>query len=325
MNYSNNRIVKQIISGLLIVLGCSPVLGEMGGGYAGAPFRYGTNAREIALSNALVADWNPGFRQLSNPAAVTTTPGFEVGTSLFSLSLDRSIQVISVAKPLPPKGAAALSYFRSGTANITGRDLQGNITETLQVSDSYGMLSFGLIFTPSFRAGLNLKALFNNLNGDLSGKGIAFDLGFLYTPVRNLTFGGKLANLSGATTWNNDGRSVEEKLPVEYALGFRFAPRSDLHLLGQYQGLIAGGHAAEGEFRMGIESQLVEQVFFRGGLSAGSTASASGTKKFNLDYSLGFGIVYPLWKLKDLQFDYAVDPGNQGEGLSHLVSFSFVL
>ncbi len=324
MNYRYD-LIKKTLAGLLLLMLWNLGLGAMGGGYAGAPFRYGSNAREIALSNALVADWNPGFRQLSNPAAVTTTPGFEVGTSLFSLSLDRSIQVISVAKPLPPKGAAALSYFRSGTGNITGRDQQGNITGTLQVQDGYGMLSFGLIFNPALRVGLNLKALFNDIDGDLRGKGIALDFGFLYTPVSKLTIGGKLANLAGATTWNSDGRSVEEKLPVEFALGFSFVPRSDLRVLGQYQGLTAGGNAAEGNFRMGLESQLFERVFFRGGVSAGSMTSAAGTKKFNLDYSLGFGIVYPLWKLKDLQFDYAVDPGNQGEGISHLMSFSFVL
>ncbi len=325
MKNVKTKILRLVLPVALILVGCSMGFGEMGGGYAGAPYRYGSNAWEIALSRALISDWNPGFRQLSNPAAVTTVRGLEMGTSLFSLSLDRSIQVISFAKQLPPKGAAAISYFRSGTGNITGRDLQGNITETLDVHDSYGMLSFGLILNPELRAGINLKAMFNDINGDLSGKGIAFDVGLLYTANPRLTLGFKLANLAGSTTWNNNGKTVEEKLPTEYALGFSYAPRSDLRLLGQYEGLKAQGHSMEGEFRLGLETLQFEKIFFRGGLTAGNTASTSGKKKFNLDYTLGFGIVYPIWKLNDLHFDYALDPGKQGEGISHLMSFSFVL
>ncbi|MFQ6611435.1 MAG: hypothetical protein ACE5D7_11670, partial [Fidelibacterota bacterium] len=149
---------------------------EFGGGYAGAGYRYGSDARGISLGNAMVAEMNRGFHQFGNPALLIFTSKKEGGLSFMSMSLDRSIQAAVINFELPPGAAAGLAFFRTATRNIQGRDLMGFPTETFSASDKLAMLSFTRSFTKRFSTGLSLKAVFSSLPGGLDAKGIAFDL-----------------------------------------------------------------------------------------------------------------------------------------------------
>ena len=59
---------------------------DYAGGYAGSSFRYGTNAREVSLSNSLVASNNSGFDGFINPAILGFSKGKHIGSSMFFLS-----------------------------------------------------------------------------------------------------------------------------------------------------------------------------------------------------------------------------------------------
>ena len=54
-------------------------------GTPGASYHYGTNARQIALSNSLIASYNTGYNPFTNPALLGTLSNREYGFSYFSM------------------------------------------------------------------------------------------------------------------------------------------------------------------------------------------------------------------------------------------------
>ena len=134
------------------------------GGSPGSSFNYGTNAREIALSNSMISSYNNGFVAFNNPALLPKVKSNEYGFSYFIMSLDRSVQSISIARPLPPSAGVSLSYYRIGTDNIIQTNSNfGDQLGILNYSQGFGMLSFG-IDLGSLSGGFNFKALFNNMD-----------------------------------------------------------------------------------------------------------------------------------------------------------------
>ena len=133
------------------------LLSDYGGGYAGSGFRFGNNAREISLAGALACEYNSGFNAFSNPAFLYKVKEVEFGSSMFMMSLDRSVQVISISRSLSKRAGTSLSYFRSGTSNISEISYNKNLLNSdLSFSDSYLMLSFG-VGRKNLSIGFNLK------------------------------------------------------------------------------------------------------------------------------------------------------------------------
>ena len=53
------------------------------GGYVGSSYGYGSNARQIALSNSILANHNRGYNALTNPALLGSIKEIEYGFSYF--------------------------------------------------------------------------------------------------------------------------------------------------------------------------------------------------------------------------------------------------
>ena len=64
---------------IIPILIFSLVFSDYAGGYAGATQRLGSSAREIALSNSIVALNNVGFNSFSNPGFIGHTKEYEFG------------------------------------------------------------------------------------------------------------------------------------------------------------------------------------------------------------------------------------------------------
>ena len=71
----------------ILMISSSILLSDYLGGYQGAGYRYGTNARQISLGNAILCDANQGFNAFLNPALLSKTSGVEIGSSYFLMSL----------------------------------------------------------------------------------------------------------------------------------------------------------------------------------------------------------------------------------------------
>jgi len=302
---------RSFIFGLLLL---SVGFSEFGGGYAGASFRYASNARELSLGSAMVAEPNKGFHQLGNPALTMFTRGEEAGISLLSMSLDRSVQVGSVNMILPPRAAIGFSFYRSATDNIGGRDLMGNPVGTFSVSDKMGMLSFSQYVSDHLSVGLNLKAVFNSLPGKLNAQGIGLDLGFVYILSDDVRFGGKIENLAGNTTWKFDsGGTDTEDFPKVFSLGTSVNVQSiQLKLLLQSDTFFIPGQGNESRLNAGVEYSLrsIPSIKLRAGVH-------------NNKPVIGFGLRIKSPGGTAINADYALDPGIENEGASQV--FSLVL
>ena len=290
----------------------------------GSSFRLGASAREISLSNALVANYNPGFNAFSNPALLNKITKAEYGFSLFSLSLDRSIQSFSFAVPLPPIATLGLSMFRSSTNNIQGYDGLGNSTESkYKTYDAYAMASFAIKIKSLF-AGVNFKLFNSKLIDGVHADGIGFDLGLYFEINDKNNIGLKISDMSSKYNWsfdyNNFNQQYEEKHPMYISISHSslvYFSSGDLLILSQVDLFDSNKQ----NMKLGFEYKLVGieyPCYFRIGTKL--------IKNYDLvDYNLTFGFGMPF-KINNMNmmFDYAVDPGIMYQGISHIISFSFL-
>ena len=296
------------------------LFGSYSGGYPGANFNYGSNAKDIALSRSTLSTYNKGFNAFINPALLPQIKNNEYGFSYFFMSLDRSVQTLSISRPLPPSAGVSLSIFSSGTKNILNTNSFGSSIGKLSHSEGYGMLSFGLNFG-ALSGGFNIKAYFNSLDKH-SAKGIGFDVGFLYTKnYTNLAF--KINNLSSGYSWDINANQYEEKIPVNYSLGASYSKFKNLLLSSQINWMtiieepLNSKEKLYSKFHFGAEYLLNYKSTF-------PISIRMGIKELNndLSFSLGFGMPFRIGEKIKLHWDYALDPGMMSEGISHLFSFT---
>ena len=75
------------------------------------------------------------------------------------------------------------------------------------------------------------------------------------------------------------------------------------------------------DFKMGFEyklNHLAQPLYFRGG-----SKMMNNNDFTDYNFTFGFGIPIKLENF-DLVFDYAGDPGLMDQGISHIISFSFL-
>lgn len=307
---------------ILIALTLLRAEGPAIGGYAGAFAQLGADARSAALAGALVADINSGYLAFTNPASLVYVQDREVGLSLMTLPLDRSLQSLSVSTAVPPSAAVSVTYIRAGDDNIQGRNSIGERTEVLAYNDNLIMLSFANRFSNTLSMGLNAKLLYLNL-GEESSRGFAIDLGFLYRHPAGLALALKLQNVTGAYSWKVTA-SPGERLYVDYlplivSSGFRL-PWRHFTFLGQADLVVP--KVKEGDsvyykqpvpvFRGAVEDLLRDRYFIRLGVE-------------NTTLTLGAGLKYSVRKPFDSRVDYSVSLGKTTEGMGHFFSWIFSL
>ncbi len=307
----NRFIITLIVSTFLY--------GEYSGGFPGSNFMYGTNARDVALSGSTISAYNRGYNAFINPSLLSNIKNNEYGFSYFLMSLDRSIQSVSISRPLPPSAGVSLSFFRSGTDNINGTDDFGDSTGNLSNSEGYGMISFGVHNNTNLSAGFNIKTYFNNLD-EYSANGIGFDLGLLYQK-EYINMALKINNLSSGYSWKIDS-NYEEEIPINYAIGFSYHKFKNLLILSQIDFVPIFEDLAKNEkfysrLRFGFEYMI----------DYNKTTPISlrmGMKELNEDvsFSLGFGMPFKIGKNLNLYLDYALDLGVMNEGIGHLFTFT---
>ena len=312
---------------ILIIFLLNILFANYGAGYAGSGFRYGSNAREFSLAGAIIADKTSGFYAFSNPALIQFTTNNSFGISFQKMSLDRSIQVVSFSRKIPPNAGIGASFFQSRTDNIIGRDEMNNHTEEFSSKEIEGIISFGLKFS-DLAVGINIKLLSSNIGKNNNANGIAGDLGLIYKYNNRLYFGALIENMKASYSWkviiDQDERAYEEKIPQFFSLGFVYNIKRWISLFLQQDIILLPNDNVNYRSRLGIEYKLKNKLNFRGGLNQLKGTSLKGAKreKFNLKPTIGAGIPIQIWNKHYLQFDYAFDIGIVDEGFSHLFSFS---
>ena len=299
---------------------------DYGGGYAGSEFRYASNARDMALAGANVANGSEGYFQFSNPAQLPQLKSLGISSSFMSLPLDRSIQTLSISKPLPPFAGIALSIYRSATSDINGRDLMNQFTENLNVSNYMGMLSFGVAPTKKVALGLNVKTFLIKFVDDHSANGIGIDFGLQLTPIDKLVIALKLENMSAKMNWKVDmgdeQRQSVESFPLNLAVGCAYEfSKAKIYF---HQDII---NADDGEnfyrTRMGSEMDLGPINFYVGSYQNRGELTNEYNNHKDLVFTGGFGLNKGNKWVLPLQLNYGFDMGKSGEGIGHMFTINF--
>jgi len=301
-----------ILSLLLITL----MTGQDHSGYAGNYFNNGTDARSIAMGNALTAGTNSSFPAYFNPAGVASTSNRKLLFTNQFLSLDRSQSIISFTAPLPPIGGISIGWIRAGVNDIDGRDLVGNHTDYLNASENAFLISFGIAPAKHIQLGGTVKILQNqlpNIDGNINGNGVGFDLGVIYNVNTNINFALVVKDINSAYQWSNKltddlGRVYKDKFPIQIRSGVQYKI-SSLIVVGDIGSYLIDSELLDLDYRIGTEYSL-NNYFFRFGFR-------------NDRLSFGAGLNYKQFEKFSSLIDYAVviEPV---ASLTHIISYAII-
>jgi hypothetical protein len=284
--------------------------------YAGEFISTGVGARALAMGGAFVALANDVTAGYWNPAGLS-----RINYPEFILMHDSEFGSLvnhdygAVAIPVGTSTSLGLSIIRVGVDDIAdtrnaGVDANGNLTydptQFTRVDPGrvtyFNAADWALYFTYSHRQtetfsyGANVKLIRRDL-AEYSAMGIGFDIGFLYNPFENLSFG---ANLQDITTtlvaWNtgrNDLISPTVKIGSAYfidLLGGRIAPAADFDIRFENRQSASEAHIGpvSFDFHGGMEYEFRNLIALRAGYSDVKQLTLGAgvhLPKLNIDYS----------------------------------------
>lgn len=266
----NRRIFMHILTAAALVAPCCvSVASAQLAGQPGAFGRMGFGARGMAMGNALSAVSTGEIAGYYNPALLPFAASRSGSASMGLLSLDRSLNFLSFAMPLPPKAGLALGIINSGVSNIDGRDSDGEPTGPLRTSENQAFLGFAIRFGPAFSAGVNVKLQYYHLYTDITSTTVGFDFGAYYLLTPELGAAVTLRNVNSRYKWDTGslfgqrGQTTEDLFPQLYTAGLSYR-------LGDSLGVVA----AEIEFsdketilaRAGAEVTILPEFSLRAGI-----------------------------------------------------------
>ena len=301
------------------------IYADYNAGFAGSTYRYENNARAFALSGADIANKSPGFYAFSNPSLLKYVRNSQLGISLQSMSLDRSLQNISYVKKLPPMAGVGISLLRVGTSNIMGRDYENNKIGEFSNYEVQGIISFGISIGAKQAVGINIKTFYSSIAHEIgydeSGRGIGWDIGYLFQLNYNVLLALVIENLNSDYKWNQD--RYKEKLPQILKLGLHYKLQN-LSIYFQEDIVHLNRNYMNYRTRAGLEYDLSNGIYLRGGIKQ-KRALKPISEKYNIfnnfKPSFGVGVPINIWKKHHAYFDYSLDLGIEHEGVGHLFSF----
>lgn len=304
--------IKQII--VVIVLS-NILFSQVYSGYAGNYFHNGTDARSIAMGNALTAGTDLNYPAYFNPAGVASVSNRKLLFTHQFLSLDRRQSVISFTTPLPPVGGISIGWIGAGVNGIDGRDLAGVHTDVLSATEDAFLISFGIAPIQHLQFGGTVKILQNqlpNIDGNIIGKGVGFDFGVLYNFNDNLNLAIVAKNINAGYQWSNkltddSGRIYKDKFPIQIRSGVQYKINSII-IVGDIGSYLAENELLGLDYRIGTEYTYNNNYFLRTGYR-------------NDRLSFGVGFKYHQFDKFTSIFDYAivVEPV---AGLTHVMSYA---
>lgn len=346
-NHEWGRIfLTGIVSTLLLVtlfLGFNPVTAgaEDNPVGSGAILRSGFGARALGMGGAYVAIADDYSAAYWNPAGVTRANSVFLGGMRYDkFGLGLNLNYLSGGLSISKKETSKNSFFTISSLPLLKRlSLSGSYTgfstnvRTLgpggsEIPITYGERSFlgttGLTFPLIGSFGLSAKyynysAPDAGENGqNASASGIGYDLGYLVSPLNNLSLGLAAFDITGTSiAWNNTPTEPTDIIPARYSVGSAYEInvnhwalpkfiKGKLRFAGQY----SFGENVLNKIRGGIEYDL--SLF---ALRAGAIKPESGKAYF----STGAGV-----KVKFFSADVAwvQNSSLEGENVSDTIVFS---
>ncbi len=303
----------------IFVLSTPALIFAQSANYAAEVLTKGVGARPLAMGGAFAAAANDATAAYWNPAGLALIDDIEITTMHATENGLQSYDFINLAFNTQSAGSYALSYMNLGVSGIPFTDNFGNIINPNGTySDQAGLISGGWKLGKQFALGGSVKFLKTDA-ASASAFGVGSDLGFLFKPIKELTFGLVARDYTGGTyiKWSNTPTSPSEALQPSLTLGIAYTqefgkrqslgaapvPVSTLCLDFDANTLYAG--ESLNDYHFGVEYWYRQFVAIRAGFETEGF-------QFNSDYffpSAGIGVWAYLFEI-----DYALvtDPVDNG-------------
>ena len=315
----NNKFAKLVnVSLLLLVLFFSQSLAVQN--LIGTdPTYIGVGARPLGMGKAYVAVAEDGDTVFMNPAGVARalTPKL---TSMYSNLLnDVNYMVLGGVYPQSKTSALGAGAIINSVDGIDLRDSNGTSIGSAKWGTSLFFLSYGYnLENINLQLGGSLKYFTQGGSGtatieNSSSSGVGFDIGAIYSPNENLSFGASLQNPIGSKLIS--GNNVENILPSNTKIGmaYKMRPFDERRLILALDADIATERPLTLHF--GGEYQLTSNVSIRGGIDQDPSAGEVAT---NPTFGVGFGY-------SGMEFNYAYHPYlGVAEDSTHYFSISYI-
>jgi hypothetical protein len=226
------NISKTLFPVFLLLFGLiSPSLLAQNGGFAGASYRIGYNARGMAMGNAMSAVTSQGAFAFYNPAqAALVLDTRQTDLTVGALKFDRVFQSSGIQLQLPPSAGISFNLMRAGVKDIDGRTVSGYPTGLFTVNEYQLTSNFGIRLSEKLNAGVGLKFSMADYYSMLDNAfTVGVDLGALYRAGEYLNIGFSVKDLFASYSWNaqnlynlDQARDVVNDFPTRIILGLAY-------------------------------------------------------------------------------------------------------
>jgi hypothetical protein len=177
------------------------------------------------------------------------------------------------------------------------------------------IISFGVSPINKLAVGGSVKILQNrlpNLEGNISGNGVGFDLGAIYNFNEDLGFALVVQNINSAYQWSNKidadlGRVYKDKFPTQIRTGAKYQYKNIL-VTGDVGSYFLDKEYLDFDYRFGSEYNLMKKYFIRAGYR-------------NNRVIFGLGLALQQFNKISSNFDYALILEPVG-GISNVITYA---
>ncbi|MBT4485070.1 MAG: PorV/PorQ family protein [Candidatus Latescibacteria bacterium] len=306
---------------VFLIFSPAPVCADEYQSWTGEFMRMGAGARAMGMGNAYTAVDGDIYSSYFNPAGLVSMKSRQMTFSFRQLSMDRRFKYFAIGSRIGPDADFAISWLNVGTEDITGRDLNGNPTESLQDNRNSFTLTFSKYLTQWLSLGLNTKLSYWKLADD-DAKSFGFDLGVLANPLRNLTASFVLRDINSRFKWKSDrwkktfsssdsnGQTIEkeDKFPIYYTGGLAYRLFNKI-LLSSTVEYIEDNPLG---LNAGVSYEFTERFTLRTGVYNYSSLDELNSESFTAGFTLRVS--------SSLNLDYAFATDNADNDNIHIIA-----
>ena len=322
--FINKRLLFTV--SFILFLSASSVNAQTGSN-AGSFSRLGFGSKGMSMGNAMVSNIFTDVSGYYNPALSAFQKKGVVTLGYTFMSMDRHLNFLGFAKkfnlPGQTQGGAGISFsvINSGVTNIDGRDNDGSSLGNLTTSENQFYLATSFLLSEQVSFGVGFKMYYSKLYAGVTTTAIAFDIGTIFNPKDNLSFGVSLRDLNAKYKWDtstlygSNGNTTEDKFPFLLSAGATLKlPKEKGSVSAQYNFEkvpaytdrttgISVDNKNQSYFSIGGEYLVSNQITLRAGLDRINPGSDDFAG--NLKPSAGVGFLKDLSPSTSLGLDYS--------------------
>lgn len=305
-------------------------------GMPGAFSRLGFSARGIAMGNAMSAVTRGELVGYYNPAISPFQQGASVNVAYSFLSLDRSLNFLSLTKQFKlgrkknfegkyskPRSVAGLSVglINSGVSGIEERDNQGIKNGEISTSENLFFLSLSNRFSQKFSVGITFRFYYFKLYKNISSSAVGIDLGFIYKLSENLFIAGKISDINSKYKWNTasvygqNGRTTNDAFPMAKTIGISYyLSKLNLLLAGEFESYKSDANY----LKFGAEFRPINNFYLRMGIDKLNLSAkyTPARPAFGFRYGYKFNSL-----IISIEYAYVIEAYSNGN--NHIIGINF--